>query len=81
MRGRKSSAKEPSRGEPSQRRVAKLGPQGYRLTPGSHGSTEFTISEVFWGLLLPSIARSLPDFGLMFERTATDLRTAATRVT
>jgi hypothetical protein len=49
----------------------------YRLTPGARGSTEFTIDEVFQGLLLPLIATSLPDFGAMFERTATDLKAAA----
>jgi hypothetical protein len=49
----------------------------YRLTPGPHGSTELTIDEVFQGLLLPLIAKSLPDFGAMFERTATDLKAAA----
>lgn len=49
----------------------------YRLGARLDGSTDFTISEVFRGLLLPFIARSLPDFGLMFERTAVDLRAAA----
>lgn len=49
----------------------------YRLAPGPDGRTEFTISEVFRGLLLPLIGRSSPDFGAMFERTATDLRAAA----
>jgi hypothetical protein len=49
----------------------------YRLTPQPHGSTEFTIDEVFQGLLLPLIAKSLPDFAAMFERTATDLKAAA----
>ena len=49
----------------------------YRLTPGPEGSTELTIDEVFQGLLLPLIAKSLPDFGAMFERTATDLKAAA----
>jgi len=29
------------------------------------------------GILLPLIAKSLPDFGVMFERTATDLKAAA----
>jgi hypothetical protein len=53
----------------------------YRLTPGPHGSTEFTIDEVFQGLLLPLIAKSLPDFGAMFERTATDLKAAAEAAT
>lgn len=49
----------------------------YRLTPGAHGSTEITITEVFQGLLLPLIAKSLPDFGAMFERTTLDLKAAA----
>jgi hypothetical protein len=53
----------------------------YRLTPGPHGSTELTIDEVFQGLLLPLIAKSLPDFGSMFERTATDLKAAAEAAT
>src|SRR5579864_511611 len=33
-----------------------VGERTYRLTPGPDGSTEFTISEVFRGLLLPFIA-------------------------
>jgi uncharacterized protein YndB with AHSA1/START domain len=49
----------------------------YRLTPGPRGSTEITIDEVFYGLLLPLIAKSLPDFGAMFERTTADLKAAA----
>ena len=49
----------------------------YRLTPGPQGSTEFTMTEIFRGLMLPMVARSLPDFGLMFERTAADLKAAA----
>ena len=49
----------------------------YRLTPGPHGSTELSLDEVFQGVLLPLIAKSLPDFGAMFERTATDLKAAA----
>jgi len=53
----------------------------YRLKPGPHGSTSFTIDEVFQGLLLPLIAKSLPDFGAMFERTATDLKAAAEAAT
>jgi hypothetical protein len=53
----------------------------YRLTPGPHGSTELAIDEVFQGLLLPLIARSLPDFGAMFDRTATNLKAAAEAAT
>ena len=54
-----------------------VGVRTYRLTPGTDGSTEFSIAEVFQGLLLPLIAKSLPDFGAMFERTAMDLKAAA----
>jgi hypothetical protein len=54
-----------------------VGVRTYRLTPGPDGSTEFSIGEVFQGLVLPLIAKSLPDFGAMFERTATDLKAAA----
>jgi uncharacterized protein YndB with AHSA1/START domain len=49
----------------------------YRLVPGPNGSTELTIDEVFQGLLMPLIAKSLPDFGAMFERTVADLHAAA----
>jgi hypothetical protein len=54
-----------------------VGVRTYRLTPGPHGSTELSIDEVFQGLLMPLIAKSFPDFGAMFERTATDLKAAA----
>ena len=49
----------------------------YRLAPGPDGSTDFTIGEVFHGVMLPLIAKTLPDFGLMFERTAADLKAVA----
>jgi hypothetical protein len=49
----------------------------YRLSPGPEGCTNLTITEVFHGLMLPLIAKSLPDFGAMFERTAADLQAAA----
>jgi hypothetical protein len=54
-----------------------VGTRTYRLTPGPNGSTEISIDEVFQGLMLPLIAKSLPDFGAMFERTAADLKAAA----
>jgi hypothetical protein len=54
-----------------------VGERSYRLTPGPHGSTELAIDEVLQGLLLPLIAKSLPDFSVMFERTAADLKAAA----
>ena len=49
----------------------------YRLRRGPGGSTDFTLDEVFRGPLLPLIARTFPDFGLMFERTAADLKAEA----
>lgn len=56
-----------------------VGERTYRLTPQPGGPTEFAMTEVFSGLLLPLAARTFPDFGLMLERTASDLRTAANR--
>lgn len=53
----------------------------YRLTPGPHGTTKLSLDEVFRGVLLPLIAKSLPDFGAMFERTAKDLKAAAEAAT
>ena len=58
-----------------------VGERTYRLTPGSQDSTQLTIDEVLQGLLLPLIAKSLPDFGMMFERTASDLKAAAEAAT
>jgi hypothetical protein len=54
-----------------------VGDRTFRLTPGPDGSTQFTIDEVMQGLLLPLIAKSLPDFVAMFGRTAADLKAAA----
>lgn len=51
----------------------------YRLTPGPGTSTEFTLDEVFRGPVLPLVARTFPDFGRMFERTAADLKAEAER--
>jgi hypothetical protein len=53
----------------------------YRLSPGVDGATDVTIAEVFHGLMLPLIAKSLPDFGAMFERTVIDLQAAASPLT
>ncbi len=41
--------------------------------------TEFSMTEVFSGLMLPMIRRSLPDFGPAFETYAADLKRAAER--
>jgi hypothetical protein len=58
-----------------------VGDRTYRLTPGPEGATVFAIDEVFQGLLLPLIAKSMPGFGAMFERTASDLKAAAEAAT
>lgn len=75
-----------SRFEPNARMVWQDGAapmfQGVReftLTPESGGSTVFTMTETFSGLMLPMIARSLPDFRPTFERYAADLKAAAER--
>lgn len=39
--------------------------------------TEFEMSEVFTGLMLPMIAGSLPDFVPVFDQYAADLKRAA----
>ncbi|MCB9685746.1 MAG: SRPBCC domain-containing protein [Alphaproteobacteria bacterium] len=41
------------------------------------GGTDFAMEEVFTGLMLPMIARTLPDFGPPFEQYAKDLKRAA----
>jgi len=51
----------------------------YRLDPGPDGSTEFHLDESFHGLLLPVVVRTFPDFGRMFEQTASDLKVEAER--
>jgi hypothetical protein len=45
------------------------------------GVTEFAMVEVFSGLMLPMIRRSLPDFAPAFEAYAADLKRAAERGT
>ena len=53
------------------------GVRTYTLTPKPDGSTDFTMSEVYTGLMLPMIAGSLPDFGPTFEKYVTDLKKEA----
>jgi uncharacterized protein YndB with AHSA1/START domain len=55
------------------------GVRTYTLTPKSDGSTDFTMSEVYTGLMLPMIAGSLPDFRPTFEQYASDLKREAER--
>jgi hypothetical protein len=49
----------------------------YTLTPKNDGSTDFSMSETFSGLMLPMIGGSLPDFRQSFEQYAVDLKKAA----
>jgi hypothetical protein len=53
------------------------GVRTYTLTPKADGSTDFTMAEVYSGIMLPMIAGSLPDFGPPFEQYAADLKRAA----
>lgn len=53
------------------------GVRTYTLTPQGHGSTDFTMVEVFTGAMLPLIAGSLPDFAPEFKKFAADLKREA----
>ena len=55
------------------------GVRTFALTPQPGGSTGFAMQERFSGLMLPLVRRSLPDFGPVFERYATDLKCEAER--
>ncbi|MCA9493469.1 MAG: SRPBCC domain-containing protein [Myxococcales bacterium] len=52
------------------------GVRTFELTE-AEGETTFAMEEVFTGLMLPMIARTLPDFGPPFEQYARDLKRAA----
>ena len=53
------------------------GVRTYTLTQKSDGTTDFTMAEVFSGLMMPMIAGSLPDMSPFFERYAVDLKKEA----
>lgn len=55
------------------------GVRTFTLTPQADGSTDFSMAEVFSGIMLPMIAGSLPDFGPTFEQYASDLKREAER--
>lgn len=48
--------------------------------PRNDGSTDFAMEERFSGLILPLVKGSLPDFGPVFGRYASDLKNEAERV-
>jgi len=50
------------------------GVRTYGFAGRPNGTTDFTMAEVYTGLLLPMIGGSLPDFGPMFEQYLADLK-------
>jgi hypothetical protein len=53
------------------------GVRTFTLTPKADGSTDFSMAEVYSGIMLPMIAGSLPDFRPTFEQYASGLRREA----
>jgi hypothetical protein len=53
------------------------GVRTFTLEKKNDGSTDFTMSEVFAGVMLPMIKGSFPDFGPAFETYAADLKREA----
>ena len=54
-----------------------MGKRFFTLQSKADGTTTFTMSEVLSGFMLPMIAGKLPDFALIFEKYAADLKTTA----
>jgi hypothetical protein len=57
------------------------GVRTFVLRPRNDGSTDFMMEERFSGLILPLVKGSMPDFGPVFERYASDLKREAERAT
>lgn len=55
------------------------GERTFTLAARGDGTTDFSMDEVFTGLMLPMIKGSLPDFAPIFEAYARDLKRAAER--
>jgi hypothetical protein len=53
------------------------GVRTYSITPTENGPTEFSMEEVFSGLLEPLISKSIPDMTDSFEQFADGLKRAA----
>jgi len=53
------------------------GVRTFTLAPQGDGSVKFTVREVFSGLLLPLIGRSIPDMTSPFEQFAAGLKSQA----
>jgi uncharacterized protein YndB with AHSA1/START domain len=55
------------------------GERTFEVAERPDGTSQFTMVEVFGGLMLPVIKRSLPDFGPIFATYAADLKREAER--
>ena len=55
------------------------GVRTFSLTPRTDASTHFTMEERFSGLVFALVRSSMPDFGPIFERYASDLKREAER--
>jgi len=55
------------------------GVRTFLLRPRDDGSTDFTMEEQFSGVVFALVKGSLPDFGPIFERYASDLKREAER--
>jgi hypothetical protein len=55
------------------------GVRTYTVNSRADGSTDFTMTEVYTGMMLPMIAGSLPDFRPTFEQYVADLKREAER--
>jgi hypothetical protein len=55
------------------------GERTFTLAPQGNGAVEFTVHEVFSGLLLPLIGGSIPDLTSTFEQFAAGLKNRAER--
>lgn len=53
------------------------GVRTFTLSPRENGAVDFSMVEVFSGLMLPLIRGALPDFAPSFEQYAADLKRAA----
>ena len=53
----------------------------FMLTAGLNGDVEFSMREVYGGVMAPLIGRSIPDLQPAFEEFASDLKRAAEETT
>jgi hypothetical protein len=58
-----------------------VGTRTFTLTPAPPGGVEFTMREVFSGLLAPLIGKSIPDMQPVFDAFARDLKNRAESMT